>query len=200
MRRMPPDPEATANVSTHQITELLHAWREGDDQALSALTPLVHAELRKLALSYMRRERRNHSLQATGLVNECFLRLAEARGIEWQDRGHFFALAARSMRRILVDLARQWSAARRGGGAVHVALEHCGDALPTADSPDLVSLDDALDALAAIDERKSRVVELRFFGGLSNDEIARVLDVSTKTVIREWQMAKVWLLRELSGT
>lgn len=192
-------PGPDTHVSTHRITGLLHAWRQGDDHALVALTPLVHAELRKLAGVYMRGERRDHTLQGTGLVNECFLRLVDAREVDWQNRGHFFALAARLMRRILVDLARNWKYAKRGANAVHVPLDPHDDRLPAAEpGHDLVALDDALCALAAIDLRKSQVVELRFFGGLSNEDIARALDVSAKTVMREWQVAKVWLLRELT--
>jgi RNA polymerase sigma factor (TIGR02999 family) len=179
---------------------LLQAWRQGDDEALTALTPLVHAELRKLARAYMRGERRDHTLQATGLVNECYLRLVDAREVEWQNRAHFFALSARLMRRILVDFARERQYAKRGGGVEHVRLSPHDDQLPVIEpGPDLVALDDALSALAMIDERKSQVVELRFFGGLSNDDIAEALGVSSKTVIREWQVAKVWLLCELTG-
>ena len=179
---------------------MLQAWRQGDDEALTALTPLVHAELRKLARAYMRGERRDHTLQATGLVNECYLRLVDAREVEWQNRAHFFALSARLMRRILVDFARERQYAKRGGGSVHVPLSPHDDQLPVPEAgPDLVALDDALSALATIDERKSQVVELRFFGGLSNDDIAEALGVSAKTVTREWQVAKVWLLRELTG-
>lgn len=184
--------------SSHRITTLLRAWSDGDDAALKVLTPLVHAELRRLARSYMRREPHDHSLQATGLVNECFLRLVDSRGIAWQDRAHFFALSARLMRRILVDLARSRQYGKHGGGARHVPID---DRLPPVESePHLVALDDALRALAAVDERKSRVVEMRFFGGLSNDQVAETLGVSEKTVMRDWQIAKVWLLRELKGS
>jgi RNA polymerase sigma-70 factor (ECF subfamily) len=187
-------------VSSHQITALLQAWRQGDAEALAALTPLVHAELRALARSYMRRERRDHSLQPTGLVNECYLRLVDTRDVEWQNRAHFFALSARLMRRILVDFARGRQYAKRGGDAAHVTLGPNDEQVPaTEPGRDLVALDDALSALATIDERKSRVVELRFFGGLSSDEIAAALGVSAKTVKRDWQVAKLWLLRELTG-
>jgi RNA polymerase sigma factor (TIGR02999 family) len=188
-------------VSSHRITSLLQGWRQGDGEALAALTPLVHAELRKLARTYMRGERRDHTLQATGLVNECYLRLVDAREVEWQNRAHFFALSARLMRRILVDFARGRQYAKRGGDLVHVPLGPHDDDLPVIEpGRDLVALDDALSALATIDGRKSQVVELRFFGGLSNDDIAEALGVSAKTVMREWQVAKVWLLRELTGT
>jgi RNA polymerase sigma factor (TIGR02999 family) len=181
--------------SSHHITTLLQAWSDGDDAALAALTPLVHAELHRLARKYMRRERHDHSLQATGLVNECYLRLVDSRGTAWQDRAHFFALSARLMRRILVDLARSRRYGKRGGGAQHVPVD---DQLPAIEpAPSLVALDDALQALARVDERKSRVVEMRFFGGLSNEQVAEALGVSEKTVMRDWQIAKVWLLREL---
>lgn len=182
--------------SSHRITRLLRAWGEGNDAALAALTPLVHAKLRELAGGYMGRERRDHSLQATGLVNECYLRLVDARQVQWQDRAHFFALAARMMRRILVDLARAQRYGKRGGNAQHVVLNE--DSLTLEPGRDLVALDDALNALATIDERKSRVVEMRFFGGLSNGEAADALGVSEKTVMREWQLAKEWLARELT--
>lgn len=184
-------------TSSHRITGLLHAWHEGDEAALTELTPLVHTELRRLARAYMRRERTDHSLQATALVNECFLRLLQGRTVDWQNRGHFYALAARLMRRILVDVARAHRYRKRGGGAEHVPLDD--HAIAIAPGRDLLELDDALTALAAIDDRKSQVVELRFFGGLTNAEVAEVLGVSAKTVMREWQIAKVWLLRELRG-
>jgi RNA polymerase sigma factor (TIGR02999 family) len=182
-------------TSSHRITGLLQAWRQGDDAALAQLTPLVLAELRTLARAYMRRERRDHSMQATGLVNECYLRLLQTRTVDWQNRAHFFALSARLMRRILVDVARARRYSKRGGGAEHVPFDE--HQLAAEPGRDLVALDDALTALAAVDERKSQVVELRFFGGLTNEEAADVLGVSAKTVMREWQIAKVWLLREL---
>jgi RNA polymerase sigma factor (TIGR02999 family) len=174
---------------------LLRAWGQGDDAALAELTPLVHAELRRVARGYMKHERPDHTLQATALVNECFLRLMDARQVPWQDRGHFFALSARLMRRILVDVARAHRYDKRGGGAEHVPLDEFVPAVEPG--RDLVALDDALQALARIDERKSQVVELRFFGGLNHEETAEILGVSAKTVMREWQVAKMWLLREL---
>jgi RNA polymerase sigma factor (TIGR02999 family) len=183
-------------TSSHRITGLLQSWSQGDDAALAELTPLVLAELRTLARAYMRRERPDHSLQATGLVNECYLRLLQARTVDWQNRAHFFALSARLMRRVLVDFARSRQYSKRGGGAEHVMFDD--QRLALEPGRDLVALDDALTALAAIDERKSQVVEMRFFGGLTNEETADVLGVSAKTVMREWQIAKVWLLRELS--
>lgn len=189
-------PAGGTMTSSHRITGLLHAWRQGDEAALAELTPLVHAELRTLARAYMRRERPDHSLQATGLVNECFVRLLQTRTVQWQDRAHFFALSARLMRRILVDVARARRYRKRGGGAEHVPFDD--ERLAVEPGRDLVALDDALAALATIDERKSQVVEMRFFGGLTNEEAAEILGVSAKTVMREWQVAKVWLLRELA--
>jgi RNA polymerase sigma factor (TIGR02999 family) len=183
-------------TSSDRITGLLRSWSGGDDQALAELTPFVLAELRTLARAYMRRERPDHSLQATGLVNECYLRLLQTRTVDWQNRAHFFALCARLMRRILVDFARSRRYDKRGGGVEHVTFDDQQWALEPG--RDLVALDDALTALAAIDERKSHVVEMRFFGGLSNEEAAEVLGVSAKTIMREWQIAKVWLLRELT--
>ena len=183
-------------TSSHRITGLLQSWSQGDDAALAELTPLVVAELRALARAYMRRERRDHSLQATGLVNECYLRLLQTRTIDWQNRAHFFTLSARLMRRILVDFARSRRYGKRGGGAEHLPFDD--QQLAVEPGRDLVALDDALSALAVVDGRKSQVVEMRFFGGLTNDEAADVLGVSAKTVMREWQIAKVWLLRELS--
>jgi RNA polymerase sigma factor (TIGR02999 family) len=184
-----------SGAASHRITRLLQAWSQGDDAALAVLTPLVHAELRRVARGYMKGERRDHTLQPTALVNECFLRLMDARRVQWHDRAHFFALSARLMRRILVDLARARRYDKRGGGAEHVPLD---ETVPAAETGrDLVALDDALRSLAAIDERKGQVVELRFFGGLSHDETAEILGVSAKTVMREWQVAKMWLLREL---
>jgi RNA polymerase sigma-70 factor, ECF subfamily len=184
-----------SGAASHRITRLLRAWSQGDDAALAVLTPLVHAELRRLARGYMKGERRDHTLQPTALVNECFIRLMDARHVRWQDRAHFFALSARLMRRILVDVARARRYDKRGGGAEHVPFD---ETVPAADTGrDLVALDDALRSLAAIDERKGQVVELRFFGGLSHDETAEILGVSAKTVMREWQVAKMWLLREL---
>jgi RNA polymerase sigma factor (TIGR02999 family) len=182
-------------VSSEPVTELLRAWSQGDDESLAVAMPLVHAELRRIARRRMRREPVDHTLQVTALVNECYVRLAQAGRVEWTDRAHFFAWSARAMRRILVDFARTRRADKRGAGAVHLPVD---DAI-VARSPgrDLVALDDALAALARLDERKSRVVELRFCGGLSNDEIARALGISTKTVVRDWQLARAWLFREL---
>ena len=178
------------------VTELLHAWSDGDAGALERLLPLVEAELRRLARGYMGRERKGHTLQTTALVNEAFLRLSGARQIRWQDRGHFLGISARLMRRVLVDHARSRGYLKRGGGAERVTLH---EGLVTSPDPalDLVALDRALEALARVDARKSQIVELRFFGGLSVDEVAEVLKVSSVTVMRDWAMAKAWLLREL---
>jgi RNA polymerase sigma-70 factor, ECF subfamily len=184
-------------MQRHPITALLHAWSGGDQEALAIVTPLVHAELRQMARRHMRGERPGHSLQVTGLINECYLRLADAQRMQWQDRTHFLAWASRLMRQILVDFARERQAAKRGSGVQHVPLNDM-HAVPEV-GRDLVALDDALRALARLDPRKGQVVELRFFGGLSTDEVAEVMGVSTKTVLRDWQLAKMWLFRELSG-
>ena len=183
------------------VTELLRAWSDGDEGALEQLVPLVEAELRRLARGYMGRERRGHTLQVTALVNEAFLRLTEARRLRWQDRAHFLGISARLMRRVLVDYARSRGYQKRGGGAQQVTLDEALVVSPEAavDQVDLVALDRALEALAAVDARKSRVIELRFFGGLSVEETADVLHVSTDTVKRDWRLAKLWLLRELDG-
>jgi RNA polymerase sigma-70 factor (ECF subfamily) len=178
------------------VTALLRAWSAGDEGALGALLPLVEAELRRLARAYMARERMGHTLQATALVNEAFMRLIDARQVQWQDRAHFLGISARLMRRVLVDHARTRDARKRGDGEYKVALDE-NIAAPDAPGVDLVDLDRALDALAALDERKSRVIEMRFFGGMSVEETAEVLHVSTDTVKRDWRLAKLWLLREL---
>jgi RNA polymerase sigma factor (TIGR02999 family) len=178
-------------------TALLLAWGRGNAGALDELMPLIHAELRRLAARHLRHEREGHTLQATALVNEAYLRLIEIKRVRWQNRAHFFAVASRVMRRILVDAARARGYQKRGGGAEHVSLD---EALVVSNEPshDLVALDDALNALAAFDARKSQVVEMRFFAGLTVDETAAVLHVSPDTVMRDWRLAKVWLLRELS--
>jgi RNA polymerase sigma factor (TIGR02999 family) len=180
------------------VTALLRAWSHGDDGALEQLTPLVEAELRRLARAYMRRERRGHTLQTTALVNEAFLRLTGARSVGWQDRAHFLGIAARLMRRVLVDHARARGYRKRGGGVQRVTLN---EGLVASPEPalDVIALDRALEALAAVDSRKSQVIELRFFGGLSVEETAGVLHVSPDTIKRDWRLAKLWLLRELEG-
>ena len=185
-------------ASPGHATGLLRAWSEGDQGALEALVPLVEAELRRLARIYMARERRGHTLQATALVNEAFLRLAGARRLRWEDRAHFLGIAARLMRQVLVDHARSRGYQKRGAGAQQVSLDEAFLASP-GPSLDVVALDRALDALAAVDERKSRVVELRFFGGLSVEETADLLHLSNDTIKRDWRLAKLWLLRELEG-
>jgi RNA polymerase sigma factor (TIGR02999 family) len=180
--------------SSHEITRLLLAWNEGEQSALEKLMPLVHAELHRLAHHYMGGERRGHTLQTTALIHEAYVRLVDWKNVRWQNRAHFFGVSARLMRRILVDFARS----RKGASQLQqVSLD---DALvvPEEPSADLVALDEALTALAELDPRKSRVVELRFFGGLSVEETAEVLQVSPITVMREWNKAKAWLYRELS--
>jgi RNA polymerase sigma-70 factor, ECF subfamily len=187
-----------ASPSPAAVTELLLAWSNGDDGALEQLVPLVEVELRRLARGYMARERPDHTLQTTALVNEAFVRLTDARQVRWQDRAHFLGISARLMRRVLVDHARRRGFHKRGGDAQRVTLQD--DLVRTPDPAfDVVALDRALEALAKFDMRKSRIVELRFFGGLSVEETADVLQVSTDTVKRDWRLAKLWLLRELEG-
>ncbi len=183
--------------SSHEITRLLKAWSGGDEGALEKLTPMVYRQLHQIARHYMGGERSGHTLQATALVNEAYLRLVDCTKVNWQDRAHFFAVSANLMRRILIDFARSRGYLKRGGAVAHIPLD---EAPSVCNEPDvnLVALDDALKALAAIDERKSKVVELKFFGGLSVEETAEVLHISSDTVIRDWQFAKLWLLRELS--
>jgi RNA polymerase sigma factor (TIGR02999 family) len=189
-------PEVTP--PTREVTGLLIAWGAGDESALDKLVPLVHAELHRLAHREMGRERAGHTLQTTALVNEVYLRLIDVRRVQWQDRAHFFAMSARLMRRILVDHARSRLSQKRGGATRRVSLDEALTVSPERGA-DLVALDDALKALAAVDARKSQVVELRYFGGLSVDETAESLHVSPDTVLRDWSLAKVWLLRELFG-
>jgi RNA polymerase sigma factor (TIGR02999 family) len=181
---------------THHVTRLLHAWGAGDQQALDQLIPLVEGELRRLARRHMRKERPGHTLQATALVHEAYLRLVDLRRMRWQDRAHFFAMSARLMRRILVNFALAKGCRKRGGAAQRVSFD---EALVVSDErgDDLVALDDALTAFAAVYARKAQVVELRFFGGLSVEETAEALHVSPETVMRDWKLAKVWLHREL---
>jgi RNA polymerase sigma factor (TIGR02999 family) len=179
------------------ISTLLRAWGGGDGGALEMLTPIVYDELHRLARHYMKGERPGHSLQTTELVNEAYMRLVDYKRMQWQDRAHFFAVSAQLMRRILVEHARRHNL-KRGGGVDHVSLE----AVASVDAnrtTDLVALDDAMNALAQLDPRKARVVEMRFFGGLSVEEIAEVLKVAPVTVMRDWSTARAWLYRELSG-
>jgi len=179
-----------------QPTELLRAWSQGDESARERLIPLLYGELYRLARRYMRQERPDHTLQATALVNEAYLRLIDVNQVEWRNRTHFLALASQMMRRILVESARNRRRQKRGGGAVRVSMEDIGD-VPEPKERDVVALSDALAALATFDGRMSQVVELRFFGGLSVEETANVLNVSPETVMRDWKTAKAWLLREL---
>jgi RNA polymerase sigma factor (TIGR02999 family) len=182
-------------MSSGSVTRLLLAWKAGDEAALARLTPVVHDELQRIARRCLRGERAGHSLSPTALVNEAYLRLLGARRTRWQNRAHFLAMAATMMRRVLVEIARARRRQKRGGGAVQVSLT---DALASTEQPhDVIALDDALVALAAVDPRKSRVVELRFFGGLSVAETAAVLGVSVETVMRDWKLARAWLRREL---
>jgi len=185
-----------ASLPRPNVTELLVAWRAGDQAALESLVPIVHAELRQLARRHMRGERARHTMQTTALVNEAYLRLVDLSRVQWQDRGHFFAMASRLMRRILVDHARTRRMQKRGGGRRPVPLE---EALGVAveRGTDLVALDDALSALAAEQPRKAQVVEMRFFGGLSVADTAEALEVSVETVARDWRIAKLLLLRAL---
>jgi RNA polymerase sigma factor (TIGR02999 family) len=186
-----------ASMSVDDISQLLRAWSDGDQLALRDLTPVVYAELRRLAHRYMRGERSNHSLQTSALVNEAYIRLVDYKRMQWQNRAHFFAVSAQLMRRILVEHARRHNL-KRGRGVQHVSFD---EAVVVSADPrlDLVALDDALKALARVDPRKVQVVEMRFFGGLSVEETATVLKVSPVTVRRDWSSAKIWLYRELTG-
>ena len=182
--------------SPKEITQLLIAWGDGDQAALEELAPLVHSELHRLAHHYMSFERPGHTLQTSALINEAYIRLINWKNVQWQNRSHFFAVSAQLMRRILVDFARDRHYLKRGGGALQVSLAEAG-ALTVERSHDLLALDEALTALTDLDPRKGQMVELRFFGGLTVEEVAEVLKVSEETVIRDWRLAKVWLLREL---
>ncbi|HEV2827278.1 MAG TPA: sigma-70 family RNA polymerase sigma factor [Pyrinomonadaceae bacterium] len=183
--------------SPKEITRLLVAWGDGDQSALEELAPLVQEELHRLAHHYMGRERPGHTLQTSALVNEAYIRLIDWKNVRWQNRAHFFAVAAQLMRRTLVDFARDRRYLKRGGGALQVSLSEAA-ALTVQRGADIVALDEALTALAEVDRRKVQVVEMRFFGGLSVKEVAEVLNVSEETVMRDWRLAKVWLLRELA--
>jgi RNA polymerase sigma factor (TIGR02999 family) len=185
-----------AGPAAAEVTALLKAWGEGHKDALDRLTPIVMTELKRIARRQMRAERGEHTLQATALVNEVYLRLVDVTGIRWVDRAHFFAICARIMRRILVEAARARLAGRRAGGALRVSF--CEDLPVLNRAADFVALDDALTALGAFDERKARMIELRFFGGLSVEETAGVLNISEQSVHRDWRLARSWLMRELS--
>jgi RNA polymerase sigma factor (TIGR02999 family) len=180
-----------------EVTQILHDWSGGDARAPERLMPFVYDELRRLARSFLARERDGHTLQPTALVNEAYLRLVDQTRVEWQNRAHFYGIASRMMRRVLIDHARAHATDKRGGGGVRLSLEDVQ--LPAEQrAASLVALDEALGRLAAMDERKCRVVEMRFFGGLSDEEIAEVLGVTTRTVLRDWKKARLWLYRELS--
>jgi RNA polymerase sigma factor (TIGR02999 family) len=185
------------DVPSHDVTRLLARWKDGDEAALQQLVPIVHEELRRLARRQMAGERPGHTLQPTALVNEAYLRLVNLNQMQWQNRAHFFAMGARLMRRILVDFARSRGYQKRGGGAKQVSFTQALEVAAEGQATDVVALNDALEALAEVDERKSRVVELRFFGGLSVEETAEVLNVSRETIRRDWKFAKMWLLRHL---
>ena len=188
------------SVSQHRVTQLLEHWSDGDDAALAELTPLVYEDLRCLAHRHMGGERPDHTLQTTALVNEAYLRLAGQTNPSWQNRAHFFALAARAMRQILVNYAKSYRAQKRGGGAIKVELDEAAIVSPEQ-SKAIVDLHEALERLGTLDSRKARVVELKYFGGLNHGEIAEVMKISTVTVRRDWEFAKVWLYTELhSGT
>jgi len=184
------------SVSPHKVTQLLQQWSRGDDAALAGLTPLVYEELRRLAHHYMEGQRPDHTLQTTALVNEAYLRLAGQTNPRWQNRAHFFAVAARAMRQILVSYARSNCAQKRGGGGVRVELDEAAILSPEQ-SKEIVDLHEALERLGTLDSRKAQVVELKFFGGLNYDEMAEVLKISRVTVRRDWEFARVWLYKEL---
>ena len=184
-------------ASREEVTGLLQAWSDGDQAALEKLMPLVYAELHRLAKRYMGREHVGRTLQTSALVNEAYLRLVEAHGVRWQNRAHFFAVSAQIMRRILVDFARSRQNLKRGGGALQVTLDE-GLIISPESGVDLLALDEALDKLAVLNPRQSRVVELRYFGGLNEEEAAEALKVSPRTVRHDWSLARAWLYRELS--
>ena len=183
--------------SQESVTQLLIRWRDGDETALNELTPIVYQELRRLAHTYMRRERPGHTLQTSALINEAYIKLVDHRGMRWQNRNHFYGVAAQAMRRVLVDHARARNYLKRGGGTWKVELDQAA-AVAQQQAADLIALDDALTDLAAFDPRKAQVVEMKYFGGMKTDEIAEVLGVSSITVNRDWRTARAWLLRELS--
>ena len=190
-------PLHTGPEPSRRVTDLLLSWGAGDESALTQLVPLVFDELRRLAHRHMRSQREGHVLQTTALVNEVYVRLIDLSRVKWQDRGHFLAMASRLMRRVLIDFARASAATKRGGTTVFVSLDEAAVG-PVGPGADLVALDDALQALAKVEPRRSQVVEMKFFGGLTIDETADALGVSPQTVLRDWRLAKVWLLRELT--
>ncbi len=186
--------------SVPDVTQLLVNWSKGDQSALEELMPLVYGELRRLAGSYLRRERSNHTLQSTALVHEAFMRLVNQHDVQWRNRAHFYAIAAQMIRRILVDYARSQHAEKRGSGAIKLELDEAMAVAQTGTDIDLLGLNDALDALAELDERQSRIVELRFFAGLSIEETAEVMHLSPASIKREWQTARAWLFRRMTRT
>lgn len=186
-----------ASSPKHEVTQMLLAWNDGDENALERLIPYVEAELHRLAQYYLSRERPGHTLQATALVNEAFLRLIDSQSVQWQNRAHFFGITAQVMRRILVDHARRRRNQKRGGELLRVSLVEAENVAGGRDTS-VIALDEALQLLAEFDQRKSRIVELKFFGGLSEEEIAEVLQVSLRTVQRDWNLARAWLFKELS--
>ena len=192
---MPPEPETT----DQDVTQLLRKWSGGDHEALERLTPVIHAELKKIAHRYMRRERDGHTLQTTALVNEAYVRLIDWKNAKWENRAHFFGVSAQLMRRILVDFARKRP--KNNEGPVYlVSIDEAMDVSGGGKDPELVALDEALTELATFDERKARIVELKFFGGMKTDEIAEIIGVSEITILREWQKAKAWLYLQLNKT
>jgi RNA polymerase sigma factor (TIGR02999 family) len=189
----------SSNAAATEVTQILQAWSDGDDSAPSRLMPVVYAELRRLAADYLRRERPDHTLQATALVHEAYLKLVDEKSVSWKNRAHFCGIAARLMRQILMEHARAHNAAKRGGKLEKLYLEETRH-LAAERAPDLLALDEALKTFATSHPRESEVVELKFFGGLDANQIAEVLNVSAKTVSRDWSFAKLWLLRQLSST
>ena len=189
----------TERTHQHQITQLLAEWSDGNQSALDELYPLVYEELHRLARRYMSRERKGHTLQTTALINEAYVRLVDQKNVHWANRSHFFAISAQIMRRILIDHARRHAYAKRGGGAQQVSLEEVA-VVAREQSAEIIRLDEALKILAKMDPRRCHVVELRYFGGLSNEEIAGVLKVSENTVTRDWNLARAWLHQQLTGS
>ncbi|HMM79904.1 MAG TPA: sigma-70 family RNA polymerase sigma factor [Pyrinomonadaceae bacterium] len=185
--------------SRSEITQILQDWNSGDENAYERLLPYVYDELKRQARRLMSRERVNHTLQPTALVHEAFLRLSKQGGVDWQNRGHFYGIASRLMRQILIDHARQHGAAKRGDAQIHLSLDDVSVGLETR-AASILALDDALEHLEKLDERQAKIVEMRFFGGLSNSEIAEALEVSERTIIRSWSVARLWLLRELTNS
>ncbi|HEV2828829.1 MAG TPA: sigma-70 family RNA polymerase sigma factor [Pyrinomonadaceae bacterium] len=185
--------------SPHEITQLLAEWSNGNQTALDKLYPLVYDELHRMANRYMKRERKDHTLQTTALINEAYVRLVEQKDVHWENRAHFFAISAQIMRRILIDHARRHAFAKRGGGAQKVSLDETA-IVASGPASNILLLDEALNRLTQMDPRRGQVVELRYFGGLNNEEIAGVLKISENTVTRDWNMARAWLYQELSGS